>query len=85
MVRVDDRWLFAASTVEGVRPMAQALGTWWVASLPAFMVDVRVAEIELWQWIVLVLIALAGLNGCFGKIEKSSFDFHFERVGNACG
>lgn len=49
MVRVDDRWLFAASTVEGVRPMAQALGTWWVASLPAFMVDVRVAEIELWQ------------------------------------
>jgi MscS family membrane protein len=66
MVRVDDRWLFAASTVEGVRPMAQALGTWWVASLPAFMVDVRVAEIELWQWIVLVLIALAGLLAGWG-------------------
>lgn len=66
MVRVDDRWLFAAGTVEGVRPMAQALGTWWVASLPAFMVDVRVAEIELWQWIVLVLIALAGLLAGWG-------------------
>ncbi len=61
MVRVDDRWIFAASTVEGVPAMAKTLGVWWVAALPEFLINVRVAEIELWQWIGLVAIGALGL------------------------
>jgi MscS family membrane protein len=61
MVRIDDRWIFAASTVEGVPPMAHAIGVWWVSALPEFLVDVRIAEIELWQWAGLLAIAVAGL------------------------
>ncbi|MBU3683722.1 MAG: mechanosensitive ion channel family protein [Phycisphaerales bacterium] len=61
MIRVDERWIFAASTVQGVPEMARAIGVWWVSALPEFMVDVRVAEIELWQWIGIVAIACAGL------------------------
>ncbi len=61
MVRIDDRWIFAASTVEGVPAMAKALGVWWVSALPEFLVNVRVAEIELWQWICLVAIGGVGL------------------------
>jgi MscS family membrane protein len=61
MVRVDDRWIFAASTVRGVPDMARAIDLWWVSALPEFLVNVRVAEIDLWQWIGIVAIAGAGL------------------------
>ena len=61
MVRVDDRWIFAAGTVQGVPEMARAIDVWWVSALPEFLVNVRVAEIDLWQWIGIVAIAGAGL------------------------
>ena len=61
LVRTSGGWMFAASTVEGVPATARALGMWWVVMLPAVMSDVRVAEIELWQWIGLVLIASLGI------------------------
>ena len=61
LVRVDDHWVFAAKTVEGVPQMARQVGVWWVAALPEFLVNLRVAEIELWQWIGLAAIAAAGL------------------------
>jgi MscS family membrane protein len=58
---VGDEWLFAASTVTQIPPIARALGAWWVSALPPMMVNVRVAEIELWQWIGLVLIGASGV------------------------
>lgn len=61
MVRVDDRWVFTAATAEGVPAMARALGLWWVSALPEFLVNIRIAEIELWQWIGLAAIGGAGL------------------------
>jgi MscS family membrane protein len=61
LVRVDDRWEFSAGTVEGIPAMARTVGVWWVASLPEAFVNLRVAEIELWQWIGLLAIAIAGL------------------------
>lgn len=61
LVRADGQWVFAAGTVERVPAIAHALGVWWVASLPQFLVDVRVAEIELWQWVGLVAIAMLGI------------------------
>ncbi len=61
LVRAGGQWFFAAGTVEKVPAIAQGLGVWWVASLPQFLVDVRVAEIELWQWVGLVVIALLGI------------------------
>jgi MscS family membrane protein len=61
LVRAGDQWVFAAGTVERVPAIAHALGVWWVASLPQFLVDVRVAEIELWQWVGLVAIAMLGI------------------------
>jgi hypothetical protein len=61
MVRVGDRWIFASGTVEGVPAMARELDVWWVSALPEFLVNVRIAEIELWQWAGLVAIAIVGL------------------------
>ena len=61
MIRVDDRWIFAANTVQGVPDMARAIDVWWVSALPEFLVNVRIAEIELWQWGGLLAIAAAGL------------------------
>ena len=55
----DGDWVVAATTVEGVPAMAKSMGVWWITSLPEFLVDVSVAEIELWQWIGLLLIAAA--------------------------
>ena len=61
LVRADGAWVFAAGTVEKVPAIAHGLGVWWVASLPPVLVDVRVAEIELWQWAGLVAIASLGI------------------------
>jgi len=61
MIRVDDRWIFAANTVQGVPDMARAIDVWWVSALPEFLVNVRIAEIELWQWGGLLAIAGVGL------------------------
>ncbi len=61
MVRMGDRWIFASGTVEGVPAMARELDVWWVSALPEFLVNVRIAEIELWQWAGLVAIAIVGL------------------------
>jgi len=61
LVRADGAWVFAAGTVEKVPAIAHGLGVWWVASLPPVLVDVRVAEIELWQWAGLVVIASLGI------------------------
>lgn len=61
MIRRDDRWIFAASTVEGVSAMARAIDVWWVTALPEFLVNVRIAEIELWQWAGLIAIGAVGL------------------------
>lgn len=61
MLRVDDRWIFTAATVEGVPAMARAIDVWWVSALPEFLVNVRIAEIDLWQWVGLIAIAAVGL------------------------
>ena len=61
MIRRDDRWIFAANTVEGVPAMARAIDVWWVTALPEFLVNVRIAEIELWQWAGLIAIGAVGL------------------------
>jgi MscS family membrane protein len=61
LVRTGERWEFSASTVEGIPAMAKVVGVWWVASLPEVFVSLRVAEIELWQWIGLLAIGIAGL------------------------
>jgi MscS family membrane protein len=61
MVRVDGRWIFTAATVEGVPALARAIDVWWVSALPEFLVNIRIAEIDLWQWIGLVAIGAAGL------------------------
>jgi hypothetical protein len=61
MVRVEDRWIFTASTVEGVPALARAIDVWWVSALPEFLVNIRIAEIDLWQWIGLIAIGGAGL------------------------
>lgn len=66
LVRVGDEWLFAASTVSQIPMVARVLGAWWVSALPPVMVNVRVAEIELWQWIGLVLIGVTGILLGFG-------------------
>jgi hypothetical protein len=53
----------AAGWPEGVSAerIARALGLWWVSALPEFLVNIRIAEIELWQWIGLAAIGGAGL------------------------
>jgi len=56
---VDGDWSVSATTVAGVPAMAKSMGVWWITSLPEVLVDVSVAEIELWQWIGLLLIAAA--------------------------
>ena len=53
-------WEFDAETVAAIPALARQTGNWWVSDLPAFLVDVRFAEIELWQWIGLVAIAIVG-------------------------
>jgi MscS family membrane protein len=62
------RWSFAPETVAKIPQFSRALGSWWVAKLPAFFVDFRFAEIALWQWIGLAAIALIGaLVGWLGS------------------
>ncbi|MFM7051637.1 MAG: mechanosensitive ion channel family protein [Planctomycetota bacterium] len=54
-------WAFAADTVRRIPDAARDSGTWWVSALPPFLVDFRLAEIELWQWIGLAGIAAVGV------------------------
>ena len=61
LVREGDDWVVSSETVQGVPAMAKTMGVWWITSLPEFLVDVHVAEIELWQWIALQ--AQANLSG----------------------
>lgn len=66
LVRKKDEWYFAPETVAAVPAISRGIGSWWTTSLPAFFSDVRLAEIELWQWIGLALIAVIGvLAGMF--------------------
>jgi MscS family membrane protein len=66
LVRSKDEWYFAPETVAAVPAVARSIGSWWTTALPAFFSDVRLAEIELWQWIGLALIAVLGvLAGMF--------------------
>lgn len=59
LVRDGDDWVVSSETVQGVPAMAKTMGVWWITSLPEFLVDVHVAEIELWQWIALLMVASA--------------------------
>lgn len=61
LVRAKDEWFFAPETVAAVPPVARSIGSWWTTALPAFLGDVRLAEIELWQWIGLATIAVVGI------------------------
>ena len=66
LVRSNDEWFFAPETVAAVPAVARSIGSWWTTALPAFFTDVRLAEIELWQWIGLCGIAIVGvLAGMF--------------------
>ncbi|MFN9076345.1 MAG: mechanosensitive ion channel family protein [bacterium] len=66
LVRTKDEWYFAPETVAAVPVVARGIGSWWTTALPSFFSDVRLAEIELWQWIGLALIAIVGvLAGMF--------------------
>ena len=65
-MRTKDEWYFAPETVAAVPVVARGIGSWWTTALPSFFSDVRLAEIELWQWIGLALIAIVGvLAGMF--------------------
>jgi MscS family membrane protein len=55
------QWFFAPETVALAPAASRALGSWWVSGLPAVFVDVRLAEIALWQWIGLAGIGLLGV------------------------
>lgn len=55
------QWFFAPGTVASTPAASRALGNWWVSGLPAVFVDVRLAELALWQWIGLTGIVLAGV------------------------
>jgi MscS family membrane protein len=61
LVRLRDEWHFAPETVGMVPSTARSIGSWWITALPAFFTDVRLAEIELWQWIGLAAIAILGV------------------------
>jgi len=61
LLRSNDEWFFAPETVAAVPAVSRSIGSWWTTALPAFFSDVRLAEIELWQWIGLALIAAIGL------------------------
>ncbi|MFZ9915600.1 MAG: mechanosensitive ion channel family protein [Phycisphaerales bacterium] len=54
-------WAISSETVQAIPQVAREVGAWWVSALPPFMVDVRFAEIELWQWIGLAGIAIVGV------------------------
>ena len=64
----DAEWRFAPWTVQAVPSVSRALGSWWVSALPNFLVDVRLAEIELWQWVGLA--AIAGLGALVGYLAS---------------
>ena len=76
----DGRWAFAPETVAKIPQFSRALGSWWVANLPAFLVDFRFAEIDLWQWIGLAGIALVGAlvgwlaSRVLGRVAKAGAD-----------
>jgi MscS family membrane protein len=61
LVRLRDEWYFAPETVAAVPTVARGIGSWWITALPSFFTDVRLAEIELWQWIGLAAIAILGV------------------------
>jgi MscS family membrane protein len=66
LLRTKDEWYFAPETVAAVPAVARGIGSWRTTALPSFFSDVRLAEIELWQWIGLALIAIVGvLAGMF--------------------
>ena len=83
VVEEDGRWSFAPETVTKIPQFSRALGSWWIAQLPAFLVDFRFAEIDLWQWIGLTAIALIGaLLGWLGsrilsRVAKAGTDRGF--------
>jgi MscS family membrane protein len=54
-------WAVSSETVQAIPQVAREVGGWWVSALPPFFVDVRLAEIELWQWIGLSAIAILGV------------------------
>lgn len=55
------QWFISAETVALVPAAARDLGVWWVSGMPSFLVDVRLFEIALWQWIGLAAIGLVGV------------------------
>jgi MscS family membrane protein len=55
------QWFISAETVALVPAAARDLGVWWVSGMPSFLVDVRLFEIALWQWIGLLAIGLVGV------------------------
>jgi MscS family membrane protein len=58
LIRDDaDDWVVSVDTVKGIPPMARAMGVWWITFLPEFLVNTTVFEIELWQWVALLLVA----------------------------
>ncbi len=55
-------WQIAASTLDAVPALAEALGIDWIEErLPAFWVETRFLELALWQWVGLPALLLAAL------------------------
>jgi MscS family membrane protein len=58
LIRDDaDDWVISVKTVKGIPVMAREMGVWWITYLPQFLVNTTVFELELWQWIALLLVA----------------------------
>ena len=57
----DGRWVVSSETVALIPAAARDLNAWWVSGMPAFLTDVRLFEIALWQWIGLAAIGLVGV------------------------
>jgi MscS family membrane protein len=57
-----DIWVFHRATVAAIDPLYQQDGFGWLGDhLPAFFFTIEVGEVQLWQWLGLVLLLSAGL------------------------
>jgi MscS family membrane protein len=58
----EDIWVFARATVAAINPLYEQDGYGWLGDhLPAFFFTLEAGEVQLWQWVGLVVLLLAGL------------------------
>jgi len=55
------QWFISSETVSLAPAASRSLGNWWVSGIPTVFVDVRLAEIALWQWFGLAVIGVVGV------------------------